>query len=278
MVHALIVAAVVLSCTATPAAAAADLSVGAHRGTAYRPENTLAGITNADWHGADRVEVDVRATSDGRLRLLHDATLDATTTCSGSIADRTAASLRQCRAEERWPWYRRRSASFDGKFRVPSLAAAVTRANSVGIPLTLDVKAGARSWRLRRQIRAATVDVDVQVRSVADVAWLASRTSADVGYCCQWPGVAGLEAVSDAGGAYISIPGAAVTRARVDQAHEYGLRVHVWTYRAQNRWLPAAYRSDGSLRARGDVAGWVRDTAVAAGADAVHADEPNLVD
>lgn len=47
-----------------------------HRGAAaVAPENTLAGILRAFEDAADAVEVDVRVTADGRLILLHDATL-----------------------------------------------------------------------------------------------------------------------------------------------------------------------------------------------------------
>lgn len=43
------------------------------------PENTLAGIEAAIEGGADGVEIDVRATADGELVLLHDASLARTT-------------------------------------------------------------------------------------------------------------------------------------------------------------------------------------------------------
>lgn len=50
-----------------------------HRGAAaVAPENTAQGIARAFADGADAVEVDVRATADGRLVLLHDETLQRT--------------------------------------------------------------------------------------------------------------------------------------------------------------------------------------------------------
>jgi glycerophosphoryl diester phosphodiesterase len=262
--------------TFAPARAAA-MEVISHRGTAYRPENTLAGISNADHHAADTVEVDVRETADGYLKLMHDTILESTTTCTGTIGGRTSASLRDCRVVERWPWYRRRSASYDGRWRIPSLQAAVTRAGKRGIPLLLDVKTGARNPRLLANAHAATVPVTLQVRSVEDVAWLTGRTGLPVGYCCVWPGNGDLDELAATGASHVSLSITAATADRVNAAHAAGLDVFVWTYRAQNRWLPDGYRSDGSKRARGDVSGYVADTAVAVGADAVHADEPNHV-
>jgi glycerophosphoryl diester phosphodiesterase len=64
-----------------------------HRGAAgYAPENTLAAIWKARSFGIDMVEVDVRATGDGRLVLLHDETVDRTTNRTGCLAH---LSLRQ---------------------------------------------------------------------------------------------------------------------------------------------------------------------------------------
>ena len=61
----------------------------AHRGGAgLRPENTLAAFVNAaaGWD-ADMLETDVRLTADGKVVVLHDATVDRTTDGSGAIAE-----------------------------------------------------------------------------------------------------------------------------------------------------------------------------------------------
>ncbi len=52
-------------------------SVVGHRGAAgVKPENTLASLEYAVENGADVVEVDVRATKDGKLILLHDESFE----------------------------------------------------------------------------------------------------------------------------------------------------------------------------------------------------------
>ena len=61
----------------------------AHRGGAgLRPENTLAAFVHAAtaWD-ADMLETDVRLTADGKVVVLHDATVDRTTDGSGTIAE-----------------------------------------------------------------------------------------------------------------------------------------------------------------------------------------------
>lgn len=66
----------------------------AHRGDwRNAPENSLQAIQNCIDMGVDIVEVDVRMTRDRRLVLLHDDTLDRTTTGTGPIWDRTLGEL-----------------------------------------------------------------------------------------------------------------------------------------------------------------------------------------
>lgn len=65
-----------------------------HRGAAgHAPENTIAAFDRALAMGVDGVETDIRATRDGVLVLLHDATVDRTTRGSGAVADLTWAEL-----------------------------------------------------------------------------------------------------------------------------------------------------------------------------------------
>jgi glycerophosphoryl diester phosphodiesterase len=67
----------------------------AHRGaSAERPENTLPAFRLAIDQAADVIEADVRATADGDLLVLHDATVDRTTSGSGLLAELTTEQAR----------------------------------------------------------------------------------------------------------------------------------------------------------------------------------------
>jgi glycerophosphoryl diester phosphodiesterase len=59
----------------------------------HAPENTLAGIRAALQIGADAIEVDVQASADGVPVLMHDLTLDRTTSGSGDLASLTLEQL-----------------------------------------------------------------------------------------------------------------------------------------------------------------------------------------
>jgi len=72
--------------------------VVAHRGASdYAPENTLAAVRLAIEMGSDGVEHDVCVTKDGVPILMHDLTLDRTTTGTGKVADHTLAEIREMR-------------------------------------------------------------------------------------------------------------------------------------------------------------------------------------
>jgi glycerophosphoryl diester phosphodiesterase len=79
----------------------ARVLVAAHRGAwKCAPENSLAAIDLAVALGADIVECDVRATRDGVLVLLHDATLDRMTDLEGEVADIDWPELRKARLRQ----------------------------------------------------------------------------------------------------------------------------------------------------------------------------------
>lgn len=65
-----------------------NVLVVAHRGDwRYAPENSLAAIEHSIDVGVDVVEIDLQLTKDSVLVVMHDATLDRTTTGTGRVSD-----------------------------------------------------------------------------------------------------------------------------------------------------------------------------------------------
>ncbi|MGH7277931.1 MAG: glycerophosphodiester phosphodiesterase, partial [Candidatus Rokuibacteriota bacterium] len=78
------------------------VQVAAHRGGALLwPENSLLAFENALALGVDYLETDVHLTGDGEVVVLHDATLDRTTTGQGRVRDVTRAGLAALRLRAR---------------------------------------------------------------------------------------------------------------------------------------------------------------------------------
>jgi len=74
-----------------------------HRGTGVSvpgnplPENSISAFREAIVRGANGVELDAELTSDGQLVVMHDDTLDRTTTCEGCVSAFTLAEIQRCR-------------------------------------------------------------------------------------------------------------------------------------------------------------------------------------
>ena len=95
----------------------------AHRGASGQglaPENTLAAFEKAVQLGVDMLEIDVHATRDGQVVVLHDTTLDRTTDGTGIVAELSSADVRQADAGS---WF---AADFTGE-RVPLLEEVLDR-------------------------------------------------------------------------------------------------------------------------------------------------------
>jgi len=98
-----------------------------HRGAmALAAENTLEGIRAAARCKADKVEVDVRLSSDGTLFLMHDETVDRTCDGTGKIADLSREDLLAMRV-------------MDGQ-RIPTLEEAFAAAKELGIEMVVEMK------------------------------------------------------------------------------------------------------------------------------------------
>jgi len=71
------------------------LVITGHRGAAsIEAENTISGIAKAlQIEGIHRIEIDVQQTKDGIVVLMHDPTLDRTTTGRGKVSDYTYEEL-----------------------------------------------------------------------------------------------------------------------------------------------------------------------------------------
>ena len=91
----------------------------AHRGASgSAPENTAAAFERAIQIGVDAIEVDVHGTSDGRVVVIHDPTLDRTTDRSGWVREQTFEQIRHADAGA---WF---GAQFRGE-QVPLLEEAI---------------------------------------------------------------------------------------------------------------------------------------------------------
>jgi glycerophosphoryl diester phosphodiesterase len=113
---------------------AARIRVVGHRGAAaLAPENTIASLARGARDGADEVEFDVQRTADGVAVLMHDDTLDRTTSGRGRLRERTWADLGTLDAGAHF------APEFAGE-RVPSLVDVCAWARSSPVGLSVELK------------------------------------------------------------------------------------------------------------------------------------------
>jgi glycerophosphoryl diester phosphodiesterase len=111
----------------------------AHRGfSGAAPENTLPAFRKALGAGCDGLELDLRLTREGKVAILHDATVDRTTNGSGKVRSMTMTRLRRLDA----------GAWFDAPFRgarIPTLEEILRLGRRCEL-LILDTKDRDPSW------------------------------------------------------------------------------------------------------------------------------------
>jgi glycerophosphoryl diester phosphodiesterase len=154
---------------------AADIVVISHRGEHLKHiENTLPAFSAAIEAGADYFELDIQTTADGKLVLMHDATVDRTTNGKGRIDAMTFDQVRALRAgNEMIPTFEEALALARGRSQVyvdakhvtpPALIAALENQKMLdrvvvygGLPFLKEVQA------LRPAIRVMPESVSLEI-------------------------------------------------------------------------------------------------------------------
>jgi len=112
------------------------VQVIAHRGSSLEaPENTLRAFELALISGADGLELDVQLTLDGEPVVLHDETLDRTTSGQGYLIGHSYSQLRKLDAGL---WFGKQ---FEGQ-KVPHLKEVLDLLHKSGTTLNIELKNG----------------------------------------------------------------------------------------------------------------------------------------
>lgn len=111
-----------------------QVRVVAHRcGGSMAPENSLAGLEAAARSGLLAVEFDVMLSSDGEPFLIHDETLERTSSGRGRVAETPASVLRQLNCGRGWP------APLTDE-PIPELEDALQRCHALGLLANIEIK------------------------------------------------------------------------------------------------------------------------------------------
>jgi glycerophosphoryl diester phosphodiesterase len=231
----------------------------AHQGGAWEgPSSTLHAIAAALEAGATAVELDVHATSDGRLVVCHDATVDRTTDGTGRLANLAwnevrlldnaywwvpGADVTPGLPPDRYPF--RGRAPADPRFRIALLEEVLEE--FPGVVLNLDIKQTAPVVEPYEEALAELLRRFGRTDDVIVASFLDPATEAFAAFAPEVPTSAGTMAVAafyqavQAGEppapmrhVALQVPARYGELTLVDErfvgvAHDQGLAVHVWT-------------------------------------------------
>jgi len=125
-----------------------------HRGNrAFAPENTLEALMEAVALGADALEFDLRVSSDGRLVVFHDPTLERTTDGRGAVDQHSVAELKRLDAGARFTRDGGRSFPWRGRGVTVSTFDEIVEALPRHLPCIIELKTAAATEPLRQAVR-----------------------------------------------------------------------------------------------------------------------------
>lgn len=229
--------AVVLTTPIAYAQSMDELTV-AHRGasTSKLGEGTLPAYKYAVRNRADILDADVRWTKDGpdadsvgTMVILHDATLDRVTNCTGNVSSRLWSAIRdRCRTEV-------------GGQPLMRVVDLLTYANSVGKSVALEIKVSSISDAQAKQLWSAIKNSRIQLQASSSrldalnkIKKLdAADTTHKISYALiivgtrSWPSVSTIKKIAPAVHAKLTIP--------ADVARSYRLaNIKVFLYTGKN--------------------------------------------
>jgi glycerophosphoryl diester phosphodiesterase len=263
-----------------------------------RPEHTLESYGLAIEEGADYIEPDLVMTRDGVLIARHENEIGGTTdvaqhpefaarrrtqiidgeTMVGWFTeDFTLAEIKTLRARERLPELRPQNCAFDGRFSIPTfdeiMELAVdanqrrTAASRIGVypetkhpahfaAIGLPQEQAVLDVLQRHGYAAEGSPVVIQSFDPRNLRQLRAMTRLTLVQLLEHElgDLAAIAEYADGIGIAKSLAGEEGVRA----AHEVDLKVHVWTFRAENEFLPDDLKSGDSPAAHGDLEAEIR--------------------
>jgi glycerophosphoryl diester phosphodiesterase len=220
----LILASVLGVATPEPQTGAVDTitypNISAHRGgkTVY-PENTLAAFRQVVAnHPGQMLEFDVRYLKDGTAVVIHNATIDATATTTGKVADMTLAQWRKVRIKN----------PAGGSVPTSTLQEVLDEFAGTGVVMEPELKDHDQADRFIEQLWPYRHDLIVQSTNLANL-----RRFVKSGFhTLQVTSVP--ETVDIIPGIYaLAVRYTVLTPAIVDKIHAKGLPVWAWTPNTQ---------------------------------------------
>lgn len=240
-------------------------------------------------------------------------TIDGEAVTGWFTEDFTLAELKTLRAKERLPQLRPANTAYDGRFEIPTFDEVIALAKARGVGVYPETKHPSyfasiglphEAPLLAALAKAGWTDAEapvfIQSFEVGNLQALAGKTKVpliqligDAGGPADKPGATYASMLTPGGLAAVARYASGIGPAKdlvvartaigalgqptglVAAAHKAGLKVHPWTFRAENHFLPLDKRGGINPRGTGDLKGEIA-AFVNAGVDGVFSDFPGI--
>lgn len=209
------------------------VTVIAHRGfSGSAPENTIIAFKKAIEVGSDMIELDVRLSKDGEVVVLHDETLERTTTGKGKVIEKTLQELKQLDAGLKF------HPSFAGE-KIPTLREVLEMARGK-VRVNIELKKGDYGqWtilnltdRALREVEKAGMLNQVLFSSFDPLALeqiLKENVSLSVAYLYNRPWRLPMEVTEGRPFFILNCRKSVLNSENISRAHQEGIRIGVYT-------------------------------------------------
>lgn len=224
-------------------------AIWAHRGVSgHAPENTLPAFELARRMELDGVELDVQLSRDGEVVVIHDETIDRTSDGTGMVVDYTLAELKQFQFAADFPEY--------GRVTIPTLREVLGIFQSTGMTVNIELKNSVIFYegleeKLLELVREYGMEEQVCYSSFNHYSLMKLKRhepKARIGFLFGEQ-LLELPEYAKRFGADALHPGMPVIKLPnwVQESHEQGVRVHVWTVNTEEDILKAVEEGVDSI-------------------------------
>jgi glycerophosphoryl diester phosphodiesterase len=187
-----------------------------HRGAnKAADENTMEAYALSVRHGMDFIECDPRFTSDGELVIMHDSTVDRTTSSTGAVSEKTLAEIKSIRTKN--------------GYKIPTFDEVLDFASKNGVKVFIDTKLHDEDYLAR--VLAAVREKGMADRVVmglwteGGLKWM-SKNNPDIACNLPWPApVPSLKQIKKLGSSWVGMLAEGATPEVIAEAHSVRLRV-----------------------------------------------------
>ena len=212
--------------------------IWAHRGSSgFAPENTLPAFEVAKALDIDGIELDVQMTKDGELVVIHDETINRTSDGKGWIKDMTLEQLRQYNFAKNKPAF--------GFVTIPTLREVYELFQDTDYVINVELKTSVIPYDIEEKIHDLAVEMGMEERviyssfshaSIMKMQQYVTKEQTAFLFCDGWLDVASY---GKAHGVQAMHPDMTYLELEkmVQECHEKGMKVHVWTVNEEEHAL-----------------------------------------